>query len=86
MIDRHKWFTALETRSEQFGEMFSDKWTMSVISSLVVKGAGHITQVCSQAATGGGYLLTDCVQSHILFDLQRDWVAGLLEDADSSEK
>ena len=52
LIDRYEWFNALETKPEQFGEMFSDEWTMSMISPLVAKGAGHITQACSQVVTG----------------------------------
>ena len=45
LIDRHAWFAALDNKPEDFGELFSTEWTRSVMSSVVSKGAAHMTQV-----------------------------------------
>jgi hypothetical protein len=47
LIERHAWFAALDDKPEEFGELLSTEWTRSVISSVVSKGAGHLTQVSS---------------------------------------
>ncbi|KAH7914268.1 hypothetical protein BJ138DRAFT_1177428 [Hygrophoropsis aurantiaca] len=68
LIDRHAYFTALESKPDVLGELFSTDWTRSALTAVVTKGAGHITQ------------------SHLLWDVQRDWELDLLENAPSDEK
>lgn len=46
LIERPAWFSALEdggTREDEFGELLSTEWTRTVISSVVSKGAVHLT-------------------------------------------
>ena len=46
LIDRHAWFSVLDEQPEEFGDLLSKEWTRSVMSSVVNKGAAHLTQVC----------------------------------------
>jgi len=44
LIDRHARFSVLDEKPEEFGELLSTEWTRSLMSSVVNKGAGHLTQ------------------------------------------
>jgi hypothetical protein len=65
LIDRHAWFAALDDKPEDFGELFSIEWTRSVMSSVVSKGAGHLTEVCIHHCNIR--LVSDCwIEPHAL--------------------
>ncbi|KAG1748706.1 hypothetical protein EDB19DRAFT_1847464 [Suillus lakei] len=44
LVDRHEYFSGLEVQPDNLGELFSDKWIREVMSTVVSKGAGHISQ------------------------------------------
>ncbi|KIM54604.1 hypothetical protein SCLCIDRAFT_136495 [Scleroderma citrinum Foug A] len=44
LIDRHAYFSALEPKPEELGELFSTEWTREAIATVVTKGHGHLTK------------------------------------------
>ncbi|THH01889.1 hypothetical protein EW145_g6837, partial [Phellinidium pouzarii] len=44
VIERHSFLNALESKSEDLGDVFSDAWTRSLLSPIIEKGSGHLTK------------------------------------------
>ncbi|KAL4073262.1 hypothetical protein V8B97DRAFT_1953447 [Scleroderma yunnanense] len=44
LIDRHAYFSALDSKPEELGELFSTGWTREAIGTVVAKGLGHLTK------------------------------------------
>jgi len=47
LVDRHEYFSELEVKPDNLGELFSDSWTQEAMADVVSKGAGDISQVSS---------------------------------------
>ena len=64
--------------------MFSTEWTRDAIAGVVNKGLGHLTQVITSPHIR--FVLIFPAQSHLLWDVQRDWEMQVLEGASGPEK
>lgn len=69
LIDRHAWFATLDEKPEEFGELLSTEWTHSVMSSVVSKGTGHLTQVCEYYIS---HVMPDCSFRAIAFGIYNE--------------
>jgi hypothetical protein len=47
LADRHEYFSGLEVKPDNLGELFSDDWTREAMSIVISKGTGDISQVSS---------------------------------------
>lgn len=47
LVDRHEYYSELEVKPDDLGELFSDSWTRKEMTNVVSKGAGDISQVSS---------------------------------------
>ncbi|KAG6331001.1 hypothetical protein ID866_8087, partial [Astraeus odoratus] len=85
LIDRHAYFSTLEAKPEELGELFSTVWTREAIGTVVERGLGHITmsqqiwrlqrdwelEVLEASPSEEKPALVDYVQSLILSRLQQ---------------
>jgi len=47
LVDRHEYFSGLEVKPDNLGELFSDSWTQEAMENVVSSFAGDISQVSS---------------------------------------
>ncbi|KAG6903150.1 hypothetical protein C0995_004697 [Termitomyces sp. Mi166 len=72
LIDRHEYYSGENTKPAALEDFFSTAWTRTAIAEIVKKGAGHLTK--------------ETPQSHLLWDLERDWELQQLESVSSTER